>query len=309
MNKPKKSYSIQPTTVDYRILLNTIDVLIEMFQEVEKKAPEMFWWSMFVPEDITLSGGIDVTLYRWAELLQDDYVEDLCNLGGIGNKDANEWTVYAVTGKGVTLEYYKRIADVCTSTVKSLWIPEHAKFKLNVFEHYGGFIKSVSSTKYNKVIDERKSALKALWITEHPHVNFGVSEYLDGFDKGKNSLSDTVGGASLESYWILNWFEFLFNTANEDNCPIRVGTGSQNVKHWEIANLRCRYIENSICEASILALKFLRGKVEKRIQTKPQEETGRYTTTKHQRESCLWKLYERTLKVIIDAVLEKMWPK
>jgi len=39
-------------------------------------------------------------------------------------------------------------------------------------------------------------------------------------------------------------------------------------------------------------------------------ETERNTTPlKRQRESWLWRLYEKTLKVIVDAVLERVWPK
>ena len=45
-------------------------------------------------------------------------------------------------------------------------------------------------------------------------------------------------------------------------------------------------------------------------QANKPAETGRGATTgKRQRESWLWRLYEKTLKVIIDAVLERVWPK
>lgn len=36
------------------------------------------------------------------------------------------------------------------------------------------------------------------------------------------------------------------------------------------------------------------------------EDSGR---TKREREGWLWKLYEKTLKVLVDAVLERVWPK
>lgn len=39
-------------------------------------------------------------------------------------------------------------------------------------------------------------------------------------------------------------------------------------------------------------------------------EAGRNTTPgKRERESWLWRLYGKTLKVIVDAVLERVWPK
>jgi len=41
-----------------------------------------------------------------------------------------------------------------------------------------------------------------------------------------------------------------------------------------------------------------------------KKETKQNTTlAKPERESWLWKLYERTLKVIVDVVLERVWPK
>ncbi len=42
---------------------------------------------------------------------------------------------------------------------------------------------------------------------------------------------------------------------------------------------------------------------------KPAETEEKATLAKSERESWLWKLYEKTLKVIFDAVLERMWPK
>ncbi len=94
MRKTRKKRGRTPTSEDYDALLSAIDMLVRMFQKAEKETPKMFWWSITVSEDITIPGGIDVTLNRWAELLQNNYTEELCNLGGIGSEDRSEWTLY-----------------------------------------------------------------------------------------------------------------------------------------------------------------------------------------------------------------------
>lgn len=271
MRKARKEQKQTPTADYYNELLSAIRMLVRMFQEVAKRTPEMFWWSITVSEDITVSGGIDVTLNRWAELLQDNYTEELCSLGGVGNRNRDEWTLYAVAGEGVTLEDYKKVADVCASTVKALWIPEHPKVKLTISESYGGFIKHVRPARYKKFVNMRGSALGSLWITEKPKVKLNVSEYLDGFVIGRDDSSDIGSSSYMKDYWVPSWFEFIFNTAQERNCPIRVDSGSQYTKDWEIAEIPFRYIDHSICEASILALEFLRAKVKALIQPQPQQ--------------------------------------
>lgn len=44
-------------------------------------------------------------------------------------------------------------------------------------------------------------------------------------------------------------------------------------------------------------------------QEKPAEKERNAISAKPERESWWLKLYERTLKVVVDAVLERMWPK
>jgi hypothetical protein len=61
-------------------------------------------------------------------------------------------------------------------------------------------------------------------------------------------------------------------------------------------------------------LRLLEGIVESRreqigISEKPAETEQNATPAKPERESWWLKLYEKTLKVIVDAVLERVWPK
>lgn len=49
--------------------------------------------------------------------------------------------------------------------------------------------------------------------------------------------------------------------------------------------------------------------VDKNTFKKPIKAERNATPVKSERESWLWKLYEKTLKVIVDAVLERVWPK
>ena len=280
MSKIGKTQEQTLTTGDYQVLLNAIKDLIEMFQQVAE--PKIFWWSITVSEDITVSGGISVTLYRWAEVLKDEYREELCNLGGIGNKDRNKWILYAVTGEGVTLGDYKKVADVCASAVKALWIPEHQKCKLSIFEYFNGFVqyvvsgegiaseKETTSEEIKKLMQMREAKVKAFWVSEHPEFKLSVSRYFDGFIRGKDYFSSTGISASQKGYWVLNWFEFIYNTVLEDYSSLRAECGYRHIRDWDIATVPYRKIDHGICEASIMALKFLRTKVEARIKSAPQ---------------------------------------
>jgi hypothetical protein len=255
--------------------LPNIDDLIDMFQRVAE--PKIFWWSMTVSEDITDSG--DVSLYRWGELLQTDYKAELCNLGGVCNKDRSQWILYAVAGKGVSLEFYKKVADVCASVVKALGIPMIPKFKVTLLERLDfsrdKCLTRFTPARYKKFTDWRESAFKSLWVTEQPSARLSVSEYLDALAENGNKLLTVPGGSTVESYWILRWFEFIFGTAHEPGCPIRVHKGSQYTGR-EVAEIAFRRIDNDICEASVLALEFLRKEAEARMQEKVGHDKMRY---------------------------------
>lgn len=284
MSKNGNTRGQTPIPGFYNDLLETIDDLTEMFRQVSK--PKIFWWSMTVPEDITASGGIDVAMYRWGELLQTDYRAELCNVGGVGTRDRSQWILYAITGEGVSLKCYRKVADVCASAVKALAIPTIAKFKPAVLEKLdisGDFkcFKSLTPAKYKKFTDWRESSLKSLWITEQPIAKLSVSEYLDALAASGNGRLPVSGGSTVESYWILNWFEYIFGTAQEPGCLIRVHSGSQYATGWEVAEIPFRRIDHDICEASILALKFLRKTAKVRVQEKDgQRNVIRRKTTK-----------------------------
>jgi hypothetical protein len=65
-------------------------------------------------------------------------------------------------------------------------------------------------------------------------------------------------------------------------------------------------VTNEIAEM----VKFLDKCKDEMIQgIKPAERGGNAIPEKPEREGWWWKLYEKTLKVIVDAVLEQMWPK
>ncbi|MHC4495136.1 MAG: hypothetical protein ACYSYM_04855 [Planctomycetota bacterium] len=273
MSKARKTRGAALTTDAYRKLSHVIDALIEMFERAAEETREMRWWSMTVAEDIIASGGLDVTMHRWAELLQADFVAELCNLGGVGNRDRSRWTLYAVAGKGVSLDDYRKIADVCASTMKALGIPGSPRFKVTVHEkldvsdYYDGLIQRAFPSRHKKFVDWRESAFRSLWITEQPVANLTVSKYLDVLAESGDDFSTASSGLSVESYWILSWFEFMFDTARElPGCAIRVHSGSQFTTYLECAEIPFRRIDNDICEASILALKLLRREARARIQ-------------------------------------------
>ena len=244
-----------PTTEDYSELLKAINMLIEMFQEVEKKTPEMFWHSISVTSDM---GNTD---YVWPELLGDSYKKELCDLGGTASDDPVEpfWvTTYAVTGDGVTVEDWCKVRDVCLSAAKSLLMPSR------------------------------------------PQTKTAISTYLDDFVKVRSHIQKSKIRVSEFSWPLPRWFEFIYNVADEIGCPIRTSGGPITTASYK--EIPYRTIDNSICDASMLALKFLKNTL---APEKPAE-TGRNTTPSKRRGiiSWFWKLYEKTLKVIIDALLE-----
>jgi len=263
---------------DYKGLLQTIEELLTQFEQIKEKIPEIFWWSIVVPENIITNNAIDVTLYRWGELLQNDYKEDLCNLGGIGEKNGNEWTLFAVTGADVTFADFVKVADACASAAKALGICEQPTERFKVCEYYDGFIKKPAPGIYKKYPNMLKDAYKSLWLTDAPKVRLGVSEYLDGFAQGKypgNGQNVNI----QKGYWILKWFDFIFDTAQENGCPVRVNSRTQYATGWDNGPIPFRHTENNICEASILALKFLQqksdlaSKKQKNVRNKKQ---GKY---------------------------------
>ncbi len=68
--------------------------------------------------------------------------------------------------------------------------------------------------------------------------------------------------------------------------------------HWEDALKRA--LQSSSSELAKLRPKPVKQPAEKERDTTP---------AKRERESWLWRLYEKTLKVIVEAVLGKVWPK
>jgi hypothetical protein len=53
----------------------------------------------------------------------------------------------------------------------------------------------------------------------------------------------------------------------------------------------------------------IEGSERYKIEEQKQYQTGENATLKSKIKDFLWTLYEKTLKVVVDAVLEKMWPK
>jgi hypothetical protein len=271
MSKTSITGGQTPTLDDYKSLSKTLKILIGMFNRVAEKTPEMKWWSINVPEDITTSGMIHVTLNRWSEVLGNSFVKELCNLGGIGNKDCSKWTLYAVTGEKVTLKDYEKVADVCASAVKTLWIPKHPNKKLKLY-HYSGNMFNQYSFSPEDIWKFREAPAKAFWICEFPKNEFpkfemSVSKYLDEFEKCINDPSAKISSYNLKGYWSLNWFEFVFNTALEPNRPFRKERGGKRTRHIDDAYVPYRLIDHNICDASITTLEILWEEVKERIES------------------------------------------
>lgn len=71
------------------------------------------------------------------------------------------------------------------------------------------------------------------------------------------AMQNTIGRETA-SYGTALWFEFLF--CNAQKIGLRFREAEEVSTTWEPLTLvPCRMIENSICEASILALQFLRN--------------------------------------------------
>ena len=85
---------------------------------------------------------------------------------------------------------------------------------------------------------------------------------------------------------------------------LRVWPYDRNKRHIEIYGDSIKEAETIRVEIQ-LALEHVKTDLAGKQPPEPEQDT---TPAKH-RESWLWRLYEKTLKVIIDAVLERLWPK
>jgi len=209
-----------PTSQDYLQLIASIERMLHQFEIVRRETPEMFWWSIEVNADITRYP--DVALTAWAEVLQAGYDPDLVNLGGIGTKNLDKWTLYGVSGNCVTVDEYAQVADACIATVHALWLPaivpsrRGAGDELFVFQRDPQWdrFQVVKRTTWCAPSDEQRwQGYRMLWPCDEGDSAISLSDYIDRYPiqhRGRKGLSSApIGG----SYWTSIWFESLFGTA------------------------------------------------------------------------------------------------
>ena len=273
MKKAKKEREQPLKSEDYTQLNNNVDVTLNIFQDLKGTVKsEWFLWSMsFYTREVTTKTIEQVQLI-WREnkelatksanfTSRKIYMKSI-DLGGASTfENENEYTVYFVMSEDGTESDYLKIHHVATSTVKVL------------------------RTFYP------------------PKCGFGLSHYLDNFLRLSNCCSN--GSLIIDisrSAWC--WYEFLFDIAGTENTHLL----NQSFELPTVSNLPSNYfelmrnppvnkeepwlhpeqdfrlhpevrlIEQDIYEASIIALKFLKTKVEARIQklaaTKQKGKTG-----------------------------------
>jgi hypothetical protein len=247
-----------------------IDILLDTFERVGKRTPPMLWWSICVPEDVTANGGIHVAQNRWGELLQHDYDWTLTNLGGLGTADRKQWTLYAVTGKGVGLADYQMIVGACVDAVNRLGLAGLRQAKGSPQEILiveegplkGYIVRPV--TYPERQYYRREQGYRLLWTYESPEFMLDVSDYLATFPVG-------MSAGRTESTWTASrgmaiWFDFLW--WSRQDIGLRFQERHEPSINWEERPTWVPYrtIEHDICEASILALRFLRQKAVERME-------------------------------------------
>lgn len=148
-----------------------------------------------------------------------------------------------------------------------------------------------------------KHTIELLRLRRYDPDNIPDSDtFLDNFPKSEKEPVDDLHTNI--------WYEFLLKLSQENDCDILY----ESIKGVSFSDLPCTVdiegLKTDALKASILALDYLLGKTEQKTADKSAEkpaETKQNTTpAKPERESRWWRLYEITLKVIIDAVLKML---
>ncbi len=100
-------------------------------------------------------------------------------------------------------------------------------------------------------------AANALRYPGNPDIAMSLSDYLTGLNPLKSPSKDPAQVYFLSS----TWFEFVYNTSCELGSMIVAYGGNKRITGWADARIPYRHIKQDICEASILALKFLQKNV------------------------------------------------
>jgi hypothetical protein len=105
-------------------------------------------------------------------------------------------------------------------------------------------------------------AANALRYPGNPDVTMSLSDYLTGLNPLKSQSKDPA-----QVYFLApSWFEFIYNTSCELGSSIVAYGGNKRIKGWADAWIPYRYIKQDICKASILALKYLKQKIDIEIK-------------------------------------------
>ncbi len=257
----------------------------------------MVWWSLsiYARENITKTTERAQTI--WLDFREKAMLQESFPLGGSSTFDnKNEFTAYFATSEDGTESEFIKIANIAESAVKALLIFYYL-----------------------------------------PKCGFGLSRYLDSFVGARSYYSETMTSPAARcASWC--WFEFVYNMAFEISSPLQVSCcdvptvddlppveikQKPQMKNQEFRLYpEVRRIDHNICKASILALEFLKTKVKARIK-KPAEteqktephEKGRQSKggkvdspNEKSSETWCWKLYEKTIKAFIAAILDKINP-
>ncbi len=265
MVRNEKEQADKPTAQDYRKLIDTADMLLESFRGLKTVIKGRWhWWSITVwaRRASLIPGRGSVADYNraeamWKTFAESMYLKEYIYVGGARSADGKEFVAYFVTGKGST------------------------------------------QAELTDVIGAAESAVKSLMIQHLPKHHIRLSEWLDVFHRGGDYYS-TYGVNPAEPHAAWPWFEFMFNMAEEVGSPLRV-------QHMPYINLdgvldvpplddpmrrmppeeaeyrlgpEFRTIAQDMCEASILALQFLRQKAEERLRPLEEAEQPKADSTR-----------------------------
>ncbi len=250
MSQTAKTRGGTPTTQDYTELLRTIDIMLHAFHDIRDEVQgNWYWWSLTIWARDRFGETLELANSIWSDFNENVIRQRSYPFGATSHRADNQYTAYYATSENGTESEFYRTMNIAESTVKAL---------LLFFTPGCGGLK--------------------------------LSEYLDGFVRARDYYPSTeTSPAARHAQWC--WFEFMYSIAHEIGSPVRIishgiPTDDFPPGYFEIAQqensermeLRfhpeVRRIDHEFFEASLLALKFLRNKVEARIQAKAGQGKG-----------------------------------
>jgi len=258
-----------PTADYYRELIRKVDMMLQEFQDAKSKVgSEWYWWSLTIYALWDITDPIERAETIW--------------------RDKKEWAakVAAFTERKIHQ--------------KSVYFGNASTFNNDdEFTAYFATSEDGTNSEFLKIRQVAESAVKALRIFYPPKCEFALSQYLDGSVRARNWRVGRVYIDISRAAWC--WFEFVYNMSFEIGSPLlykcfelpvvydclpNYVEFAQKPPYYLDPELRIlqhveprfhpevRLIEHEICEASILALQFLRNAaISKRDQLQQSTKT------------------------------------